>query len=275
MRAQRLLRVELTVVDLEAAERFYAGLPGVVVDRRDRAEPAMAALLGVDAIEQVWLRRGAQTIVLQQFSPAGAPYPAGRRSCDQAFQHFALPVADAAAATAGLPVDAVAVSTAGAQKLPAGSGGATAYKFRDPEGHPLEFIQFADGREGGVDHSAIVSAEVERSIRFYRERLGLVVGGRQTNSGIEQDRLDGLADTIVEVVALQPITRTPHIELLAYRTPPVIPAGHHAPNDVAATRLVLLVDRLTEPGVTLSDDSAVALIRDPDGHLLLLIQMPG
>lgn len=270
MRTLRLLRFELTVADLGAAERFYAGLPGMTVERRDQAEPAMTRLLGTDRIEQIWLRRGAETVVLQQFSPAGAPYPAERRSCDQAFQHLALPVADAAGSVpTGTPI-----SRGGAQKLPASSGGATAYKFRDPEGHPLELIQFADNHLGGIDHSAIVSADVERSIAFYCDTLGLVVGGRQVNRGAEQDRLDGLDDTVVEVVALQPRTPTPHIELLAYRSPPVVPARPHAPNDVAATRLVLAVDTLAEPGVTLADGSVAALVRDPDGHLLLLVQAP-
>ena len=272
MQALGLLRFELTVADLDAAAQFYAALPGIVVGARNRAEPAMAALLSADTIEQLWLQRGEQTIVLQQFSPSGAPYPAEQRACDQAFQHFALPVPDA---TIPPPPGAVPISPAGAQLLPASSGGATAYKFRDPEGHPLEFIQFADRHGGGIDHSAVVSADVERSIDFYRETLGLVVGSRQTNQGPEQDRLDGLTDTVVDVVALLPKAATPHIELLAYRVPTVIPAGSRAPNDVAATRLVLAVDRLTEAGVTMADGSKAMLIRDPDGHLLVLMQPPG
>ena len=271
MKADRLIRFELTVADLAAAERFYAGLPDIVVTGRDSADPAMAALLGVQRIEQVTLRRGEQVVVLQQFHPPGAPYPAGTVACDQHFQHFALPVSNAAAATAGLPDAATPVSVGGAQALPPASGSATAYKFRDPEGHPLEFIHFADGHLGGIDHSAIVSADVERSIAFYRDCLGLTVAGRQTNRGPAQDRLDGLTDTVVEVVALQPRTATPHVELLAYRSPPVQPGSPLAPNDVAATRLVMAVDVVPQPCVALADGSAAALIRDPDGHLLLLI----
>ena len=38
------------------------------------------------------------------------------------------------------------ISTDGPQLLPASSGGVTAYKFRDPEGHPLELIAFPPGR---------------------------------------------------------------------------------------------------------------------------------
>jgi catechol 2,3-dioxygenase-like lactoylglutathione lyase family enzyme len=271
MKVDRLLRFELTAHDLGAAERFYVALPHIVVGGRSQAEPAMAALLGVDRIEQLTLERGEQRIILQQFHPPGMPYPSGGVSCDQHFQHFALVVADASAATATLPATAQAVSDGGAQKLPPASGSAIAYKFRDPDGHPLEFIQFADGHLGGIDHSAIVSADVERSIRFYRDQLGLTVASRQINHGPAQDRLDGLTDTVVEVVALEPLTPTPHVELLAYRSPPVRPGSPMAPNDNAATRLVLAVDIVPTPNVQLADGTRAALIRDPDGHLLLLI----
>lgn len=271
MRADRLLRFELTVADLEAAERFYRALPGIVVSERGEADPAIAALLEVDRIEEVRLRRGEQVIVLQQFHPPGEPYPADPVSCDQHFQHFALPVADASAATAGLPTTATPVSHGGAQTLPPASGSATAYKFRDPDAHPLEFIQFADGHLGGIDHSAIVSADVERSIVFYRDELGFTVASRQINRGPAQDRLDGLTDTVVEVVALAPRVATPHIELLAYRSPPVRRGSRLAPNDIAATRLVIAVDTVPTQCVELADGSKAALIHDPDGHLLLLI----
>lgn len=271
MKVDRLLRFELTVANLAAAERFYTALPDVVVVGRNSADPPMATLLGVQRIEQVTLRRGEQVVVLQAFDPPGAPYPAGATACDQQFQHFALPVSDAVAATAGLPGTAMPVSVGGAQTLPPASGSATAYKFRDPEGHPLELIQFADGHLGGIDHSAIVSADVERSIAFYRDRLGFAVASRQINHGPAQDRLDGLTDTVVEVVALTPLRATPHVELLAYRSPPVRSGSPLAPNDVAATRLVLAVDTVPEPSVTLADGTAAALIRDPDGHHLLLI----
>ena len=271
MKAERLLRFELTVRDLSAAEAFYTALPGIAVVGRGDADPAMARLLGAERIEEVRLRRGEQIIVLQRFHPPGAPYPADPASCDQHFQHFALPVLDAAAACAGLPGPATPVSVGGAQRLPDSSGGATACKFRDPEGHPLEFIQFADAHSGGVDHSAIVSADVERSIAFYHGVLGLTVASRQINRGPAQDRLDGLVDTVVEVVALEPGIATPHVELLAYRSPPVRPGAPLSPNDVAATRLVLAVDTVPDPRVTLGDGTQAALLHDPDGHLLLLI----
>ncbi|MDT7952041.1 MAG: VOC family protein [Acetobacteraceae bacterium] len=274
MQVTRLLRIELTVADLDRAVAFYTSLPGLSSGGRDEADPAMAALLGAERIEQACLRRGDQTILLQQFMPAGVPFPSDPASCDQSFQHCALPVADCQAAARAIPASATPISVGGPQQLPPRSGGATAYKFRDPDGHPLELIQFPDGHVNGVDHSAIVSSDVERSIAFYRDQLGLTVASRQTNRGPEQDRLDHLSDTVVDVVALQPRVATPHIEILAYRSPPVRQAAPYQPRDIVATRLVLAVDAIPSPAGRLADGTDVALIRDPDRHLLLLMQEP-
>ncbi len=264
LRTLAVRRIELTVGDLPRAEHFYTEALGFTLVARGAVDPGPRLLLGAEAIEQAVLRRGEQTLALQAFRPAGAPYPAQTSANDQAFQHFAMPVADMQAAMARLSAFAPApISSAGAQHLPQRSGGATAFKFRDPDGHPLELIEFPDHAQGGIDHSAIVVADVDRSIAFYRDTLGFAVAARQRNAGPEQDRLDGLADVSVEVVALQPGFPTPHVELLAYRSPPVRPASPAEPSDIRATRLVLATEGLEAP---------VKLIHDPDGHLLLLQQ---
>ena len=262
MRALRLRRFELTVADLERSERFYTEGLGFQTQERSALDPALAELLGAEAVRQVVLRRGEQVLALQAFRPAGAPYPAGAAACDQVFQHLALPVADMQAAYARLAELAPdAISQGGPQQLPARSGGVAAWKFRDPDGHPLELIWFPAGRDGGIDHSAITVADAERSLAFYRDQLGFRLGARQVNWGPEQDRLDGLQEVRVDVVALEPDTATPHLELLGYRSPPVRPGPRLQPRDIAATRLVLEVD---------GGDRA-ALTHDPDGHALLLI----
>lgn len=262
MNARRLLRIDLTVADLDRAERFYTAALGFTLAGGKPVDPALAALLGAEAIKQTVLHRGEQSIALQEFRSAGAPYPAGASACDQSFQHFAMPVADMAEAVARLR--ATPISIGGPQRLPQRSGGAIAFKFRDPDGHPLELIEFPDRSIGGIDHSAIVVADAERSIAFYHDTLGLRLGARQLNTGPEQDRLDGLEGARVEVVALLPGTPTPHLELLAYRSPAVRPAPPAGPNDVVATRLVLEVN-------SLPDGRRAALIADPDGHKLLLV----
>ena len=182
MKALRLLRIELTVANLDRAERFYTQALGFASVASGAAEPAMAGLLGADAIRQVELRRAAQTLLLQQFQPRGAAYPDDAIACDQSFQHFAMPVADMAQAMAALEaLHPAAISAGGPQRLPPRSGGAVAFKFRDLDGHPLELIQFPDGRAGGIDHSAVVVVDADRSVAFYRDMLGLAVAARQLN----------------------------------------------------------------------------------------------
>ena len=276
LRTHRLLRIELTVTDLVQAQRFYGEALGFVSEGVSELEPAMAGLLGASSVRQVVLRRGEQTLVLQAFQPHGNAYPAGTTACDQVFQHFAMPVADMAAAFARLsPFGVTAISSAGPQHLPQRSGGVTAFKFRDPDGHPLELIEFANRATGGVDHSAIAVLDVERSIAFYRDQLGLTVSSRQVNTGLEQDQLDGLNNACVDVVALVPHQPTPHVELLAYRIPQGQATAAARPGDIAATRLVFEVTGLPDPATVLADGSRAALTRDPDGHWLLLLERYG
>ena len=144
--------------------------------------------------------------------------------------------------------------------LPPGVGAA---RWRDP---------VAVGNCLGVDHSAISVASLAESVAFY-EALGLTVSGRSLNRGPEQDRLDGLASSGVDIVALEtPDPASPHIELLAYPHPVRSPAPT-APNDLAATRLEFqvaslpaMVERLRACGASFVSPG---LIADPDGHLLV------
>jgi catechol 2,3-dioxygenase-like lactoylglutathione lyase family enzyme len=273
-RTGKIRRIEVTVTDLHRAERFYLDGLGFAAVRRDEADAEMASLLSANRVTTLELRRGGQTLLLQAFQPPGECYPDDATSCDQAFQHFAIPVVDMRAAMARLgPLRPVPIS-AGPRHLPARSGGVTAFKFRDPDGHPLELIGFPDGHVDGIDHSAIVVTDVERSIAFYRDQLGFRLGSRQINKGQEQDRLDALPNVSVEVVALMPRQPAPHLELLAYRNPAVRTTRRLRPRDVAATRLVLEVDGLPAGAIQMADGSRAALIHDPDEHALLLIE-PG
>lgn len=271
LKTRGIVRFELTVADLHKSEHFYVDGLGFTAALRGEAEPAMAALLGAERIATVELHKGGQIVVLQAFQPSGSAYPADATSSNQVFQHFAIPVADMAASHARLQALHPLPISKEPQLLPERSGGATAFKFRDPEGHPLELIQFPDNHGDGIDHSAIVVADVDRSIAFYRDQLGFTVAARQLNTGPEQDRLDGQAGISVEVVALTPSRATPHLELLAYRHPKVRTAEALRPNDLAATRLVLEVSSLPAGAARLSDGTHAMLAHDPDGHALLLV----
>lgn len=252
--ATSLKRVARNVTDLNEAAKFYIEALGFQAIGPIEEDPELASLLKIEKIRLLRLRSGDQEIELSKCFPAGAPYQGGDGNFVD-FQHIALltPGIHAAYAKA-ISHGAESISEAGPVKLPAASGGVTAVKFRDPDGHPLEFLQ----RPGlGYDHSAISVANVNRSIAFYAG-IGALLDARQINQGVEQDALDGLEGAELDVVALCPPQRTPHVELLGYRRPKAIPC-QWALNDVCADRLVFASD---EPGLR--------LLRDPDGHVVLL-----
>jgi catechol 2,3-dioxygenase-like lactoylglutathione lyase family enzyme len=263
VKAESLLRVSLTVADLTAAEAFYTEALGFVRAGAPRdADAPLAALLGARRIRLLWLLRGNQILELAEFDPPGAPYPRDSCSNDLWFQHIALVTGDMSEAYARLCRHRFTpISRHGPETLP---GGIVAFKFRDPERHPLELIAFPrpdPQTQGGVDHSAISVADADRSIMFYTEALGLSLQSRQVNTGAAQDRLDDLENATVDVCALAPAQGAPHVELLAYRAPRGRAMAPMRPSDIAATRLVF----------STAASPAPMLFHDPDAHALLLV----
>jgi catechol 2,3-dioxygenase-like lactoylglutathione lyase family enzyme len=289
-RAERLLRVSLTVENLEATERFYREAFGFQRLHAGKLSLAMLTLLdaaGAAARSSV-LRLGAQQLELVQFDPPGRPYPQPSTARDPWFQHIAIVVADMDAAYERLRRLPIApISDGGPQRLPPSSGSVIAFKFRDPESHPLELIEFPQGGGAalwheparalflGFDHSAIVVGDAARSRSFYASQLGLTPISESRNQGPEQQRLDGLRDEVVDVIGLGPTkVVTPHLELLGYHGAGTRTAmAATAVQDVASARLVFEVTHLAKDrGMALEDGTLAAQALDPDGHRLLLLQ---
>lgn len=261
----RLHHVGRNVADLPRATTFYADALGFEPQGPATDDPRLAAMLGASRATTQYMQLGAQGIALTQIFPNGAPYPHHATSNDSYFQHIAIVTTDIfAAAARATKSGATPISIGGPQKLPLSSGGVTAWKFRDPEGHALEFLEFppdspwqGDALNLGFDHSAISIKYAGRSIAFYKD-LGLSLQHRQTNRGVEQDRLDGLNEVTVDVIAMMPTT-SPHVELLCYQTPsPPFPIALN-PTDIAADRLAFAKNEIPQK-----------LLRDPDGHFLLI-----
>jgi catechol 2,3-dioxygenase-like lactoylglutathione lyase family enzyme len=254
----------LTTGNPERLGRFYEGL-GFTAGSMERIPDEEMGLLGLSGGgTRLPIRLGELFVTLDSFEEAGREYPRDATAADLCFQHFALVTADAAAAwKLTQRLGAAAISMQGPVKLPVSAGSVTACKFRDPDGHPLEFLQFPpengirrqDDGLLGIDHSAISVSDVGASKRFY-VALGLSVKSPTVNCGETQHALDGLPQPLVDVVPMMPPQARPHLELLAYRNPAGRPAETTA-NDIAATRTVWASDR-------------DALIRDPDGHLHVL-----
>ena len=304
MPVTQLARVVITVADLPKSASFFRdGLGLDVGPERSLSDPAWMTLLGLPTETKariVSVTLGNEVIELIAFDPKGAPYPTPRASNDPWFQHVALVAGDMEAVWKRLEAVKPETITEGAPVLlPPNTGSVTAFKFRDPEGHPLELISFPksvgdprwqQGSSGirGYDHTAVAVTDLPRSVAFYEELLGFHVGGKSLNQGPEQDRLDGLKGTLVDVVALQPaLSRTPHVELLHYRTPPGrVSASALQANDIASVRQVHKVDDLeglaarlergdanfVSPGiVTLKTGGRGVSLRDPDGHMIVAL----
>jgi catechol 2,3-dioxygenase-like lactoylglutathione lyase family enzyme len=226
------------------------------------------------------LQLGREAIDIMQFDRPGRPYPRPLSPDDTAFQHFALVVSNMGLGLAQLRGARgwTPISSGGPQRLPQGSGGVTAFKFQDPDGHPLELLAFPehavppDWKERaacgiflGIDHSAISVRNTAISTAFYQS-LGFSVTAKTFNHGLEQANLDGLPSPQVEVTALSLAASTPHLELLCYRSGVYPLRQVSASNDVAATRITLATD-----GRGNDIDAVQRLIVDPDGHHLLLV----
>lgn len=275
----RLARFDLTTADAQRLTAFYeAAFDCRRLGSRRLSGAAFEKSMDVEGgAESVTLGLGSQRIDLLQFDSPGRPYPMEASSSDPIFQHFAIVVTDIQQAYQRLlGVEGWSpISTGGPQRLPRSSGGVTAFKFRDPDGHPLELLVFPPDRTphawkadrglfAGIDHSAIVVSDTARSIAFY-ETLGLSVVSRSLNSGIEQANLDGICEPRVEVTALAPHHSTPHVELLCYASGAHRPHGVFRSNDIATTRVVMEMERAAE------GRPACQRLCDPDGHHLLIV----
>ncbi len=300
----RLLRISRTVSDLDRAVAFYRdALDFCVIDKVTHDDNAWRELMGIAGArgQSVTMRLGEQELELLAFDTAGDPYPSSSDSADLWFQHIAIVVSDIGAAYTRLCAYSLKpISERGPQRLPPTSGSVIAYKFRDPDGHPVELICFPVGtgnaiwqqKQGlfrGIDHSAIAVADMEHSIDFYTRLLGLRVSSHSTNSGSEQVRLDNALDVLVDIVALHPVIGgPPHVELLCYQWPVgrPIPKGAKS-NDVISDRFIFQVQNLSQviamlktenvafiSGriVTLPDGQRGVQIEDPTGHHVILVE---
>jgi catechol 2,3-dioxygenase-like lactoylglutathione lyase family enzyme len=262
---------------------FYERAFGARVESRERqTERGFSRWAQVQGgAERTVMKFGNATLELLEFDYPGRNYPQDLSPYDTRFQHFGIVVADMQRAMERLNaiVGWTAISTEGPQTLPPSAGGVTAFKFRDPDGHPLEFLQFPKGKSprhwkldsgagifSGIDHSALSVRDVDRSMNFYQS-LGLQMSARALNQGLEQQRLDGVPSPLVDVIALAPVVSTPHIEMLHYRTFSRWPPEDLAINDTAAARLILS---------SCEDEDAQQvrgkLIQDPDGHFLEVLE---
>jgi MIP family channel proteins len=302
--------IGLTVSDMDRSVAFYGDVLGFEkASDVEVAGPAYEQITGVFGVRArvVVMRLGSERIELTEYlAPRGRVAPADSRSNDAWFQHIAIITSDVEQAYLWLRRHKVQHVSPGPQRLPdwnPKAGGIKAFYFRDPDGHPLEILEFPpDKGEArwhrpsdrvflGIDHTAIVVADTERGLRFYRDLLGLRVAGESENWGPEQERLNNVFGARLRITTLRAATG-PGIELLEYLTPRT---GRPAPVDAAANDLVhwhttvipadpaASAARLrggradfVSPGLVALPDRTLGfgagfLARDPDGHALRVV----
>jgi catechol 2,3-dioxygenase-like lactoylglutathione lyase family enzyme len=291
--------IVLSVANLDRELAFYTNTLRFRLIGEDHAGGAeLEKLTGLPGAHTrtATLQLGDELIQLTQFvTPAGRPIPSDSRSFDHWFQHIAIVVSDMDRAYERLRAARVKHVSTAPQTLPAwnpDAGGIKAFYFRDPEDHVLEVIWFPPGkgdpkwqRAGhagsetgapelflGIDHTAIVVSDTDRSLAFYRDQLGLRVAGGAENWGVEQEHLNQVFGARLRITALR-AERGPGIEFLEYITPPGgrgLPT-HAKVNDLLAWRVRLsgaATDSHAIPGSVIGKTGTTSLLRDPDGHLL-------
>src|SRR5262249_4938472 len=178
--------VGMTVSDMDRSVDFYTKVLdfGKVSDDElvgDSYEE-LSGVFGV-RLRVVRLRLGQEFLQLTQYlAPAGRPAPVDSRSNDRWFQHVAIIVRDMDSAYARLRRFKAQHASTGPQLLPKTippAAGIRAFYFRDPDGHPLEILQFPPDKGDpkwhtptdrlflGIDHTAIVVADTRASLAFY------------------------------------------------------------------------------------------------------------
>jgi catechol 2,3-dioxygenase-like lactoylglutathione lyase family enzyme len=312
--AQAVAMVGLTVGDMDRSIAFYTS----VLDFRKVSDDEVAGsayeqLEGVFGVRMrvVRLRLGDEQLQLTEYlAPRGRPAPADSRSNDRWFQHVAIVVGDMDSAYARLRRNKVQHASTGPQLLPRtipNAAGIRAFYFRDPDGHPLELLQFppdkgdpkwhapSDRLFRGIDHTAIVVSDTRASLAFYRDVLGFRVAGESMNFGTEQEHLNNVQGARLHITGLR-APAGPGIEFLEYLSPR---DGRPYPADERANDLVhwettvwvpdagAVAAAVRQAGFHVASPAPVELpdtalgflrgivVRDPDGHAVQLVEHEG
>ncbi len=288
--------IGITVSDMDRAVDFYSKvLTFEKVSDTEVAGENYEHLEGVFGLRMrvVRMRLGDEFIELTEYlAPKGRPIPVDSRSNDRWFQHIAIIVSDMDKAYARLRQNKVEHASSGPQRLPdwnKNAAGISAFYFKDPDGHPVEVLQFPPDKGAdqwhrpsdklflGIDHTAIVV-----------DLLGMHVAGESENYGTEQEHLNNVFGAHLRITALRGASG-PGIELLEYLSPRdgrPFPSDEQA-NDVVHRHTVLLTRgadvaarQLRSGRVNFVSSGVVAnqtgqlgfskalLVRDPDGHAI-------
>jgi catechol 2,3-dioxygenase-like lactoylglutathione lyase family enzyme len=281
--------VAITVRDMDRSVAFYSTVLffKTVSDVR-MSGPKLESRLGVAGtrVRVVTMRLGAEHIELVEYLRGKArSIPADAPTGGRGLQQIAIVVNDVDQAYLWLRRHHVAGFAPEPPPPPdsnPSAGGIRVVRFEDPDGHALAIVQFPPGKGDarwqrpsdsvflGVDHAAIVVKDTERSLRFYRDTLGLrVVGGTESHEP-EQELLNGVPGARLRTTALR-AAEGPAIELLEYLDPR---DGRPDPrgtmrDELARWRTVLVTTGAEDAAARLGAARSVRgalTAEDPDGY---------
>lgn len=307
--------VGFTVSDMDRSVRFYTEvLHFRKISDVERVGEHWEKLFDVFGlrIRVVRMQLGAEIIELVDYlTTGGRSIPEDARSNDLIFQHLAIVVSDIDSAYQLLRKYKVTHVSTGPQTLPgtiAGAEGIKAFYFQDPDKHNLELIYYPKGKGQekwqnsggkiflGIDHTAIAVSSTESSHLFYEGILGIQRKGESWNKGTEQEHLNNVKGASLHITGYRAGNGV-GIEFLEYLYPG---PGKKYPQDTRSDdywnwHTILRVDdaamlfnrlkdcktcRLVskELMVRRNNEKIIErsfLVRDPDGHALLILETDG
>lgn len=304
--------VAFTVADLNKEVQFFESvLQFKKVNEFALDTKTSLALFGVKTKETkiAVLQLGEETIQLMQFEGVqNKPFPIDSKSNDLWFQHIAIVVNDMDKAYQIIKDNDLQFVSSSPQTLPnflPNAAGISAFYFQDPEGHVLELIHFPKDKGNpkwqntskklflGIDHSAIGIDKTTKSLPFYTQVLGLKVGGNSENYGTEQEHLNQVFGAHLLITGLHANTGF-GVEFLDYMAPQggKLYPKESAPTDLWHWNYILKANNLEKIYTDLKAKEykfisngivnlkipeteitgKAILVRDPDGHALLIYQ---
>ena len=297
--------VGFTVSDVERAIDFYTRILSFeIISDSEIWGAEIENLSGVFGarIRVVHLSLGDEILELSEYlTPTGRPIPVDSRNNDRWFQHIAIVVRDLDCAYEILRQNKVGHSSNAPQTLPdylGDAAGIKAFYFKDFDNHILELIEFPPDKAArkwreaakdeskiflGIDHTAIVVKDTEKSLEFYRDILQMKISGESENYGDEQEHLNNVRGARLRVTSLQTEGAGIGVELLEYLSPsngkPFSTDSQsndlwHWQTNFAVNKINALEMELKRRKTDLISDGIIEsetfekalLIRDADGH---------
>jgi catechol 2,3-dioxygenase-like lactoylglutathione lyase family enzyme len=310
---QSVEKVTITVSDVDKIKLFYTDAFGAKeIKTTVFKKNEFGALFNINdaatEVKTVLLQIGSEFIELQSFKGKNIkslPIPEDSKSNDLWFQHIAVVVPNMEKAFDAIHQKmAVFVSTA-PQTLPAylpAAAGISAFYFRDPDGHNLEVINFPKGKGNpkwqadttitfaGIDHTAIGVSNTDAQYKFYKDILGMTIGGHSENYGTEQEHLNQVFGARLWITGMQ-APKGFGVEFLQYLAPPggrKYPANSHVydlwhwhttvkVNDIENVYKKCVDGKFKQisKGLISFDNKEISytkafMVRDADGHAILI-----